>query len=388
VIEDGTKVETDTSRTVDTTAFDGVWSQQDETPEIEAARTGGEPAPDTAPETGAAPASSPEPEAITREDGATWSEKAQRWYKDGKIVAGEKPETPVAPSTPSVTPEAPKVEGVVAPEAPKVEPPAPVVEPFTFRANGQKHTIPGLVVPPEQQELVRALLVDGMNHRQNLPKLQTEWKQKLAQAESLVAARTEKYNRAAVHLFDKLKALLAENPAELEMTKRELALMLKEADLTVPRAPEPAAQAEPGGVDESAARATLAGYVKELFEDTKDAAKLFTPEDRKDFEAHVQDLIESFFVEHEGEIVLAEHKVEALFKRELTKLQRAHQAREDATRAAQKLTEAARFNAATNAPVKPPVAARPKPALAAAPSGAAKTPDQLFREAWENADED
>ena len=107
--------------------------------------------PDIAPETGVAPASSPEPEAITREDGATWSEKAQRWYKDGKIVAGEKPETAVPPSTASPTPEPPKVEAV-APEAPKTETPV-APEPFTFRVNGQKHAIPGLVVPPEQQNV-------------------------------------------------------------------------------------------------------------------------------------------------------------------------------------------------------------------------------------------
>ena len=343
------------------------------TPAVES-RTGEEPAPDGGTNTAATPAP------IVREDGASWSEKAQRWYKDGKIVAGEAPAPKVEQAPEALTP------APVA-EVPKVEAPAPVVaEPFTFRANGQRHAIPGLVVPPEQQELVRSLLVDGVNHRQNFGRMQAEWKQKLTQAEQMVEAKSGKYNKAAVYLFDKLQTLMAEQPQELEMTRRELALMLKEADLTIPKAPE-SAQADDGGVDEGAARSTLSGYVRELFEDTQDAAKYFTPEDRKDFEAHVQELIESFFVEHEGEIVMDERKVEAHFKRQLGLLQRAHQARETVTRDVQKAKAAAAFNAAQTLTPKAspvPTTRKPTPALAAA-SGKTEKPwskrvDDIFAE--------
>jgi ribosomal protein S4 len=324
---------------------------------------------------------------VTREDGATWSEKAQRWYKDGKIVSGE------APAKVEQAPEA--VTPVVA-EAPKApEAPAPVVaEPFPIRVNGQRILVPGITVAPEHQDAVRALLVDAYNHRQNFPRMQAEHKQALAQAEAKGKAEAETWfslmSRTYKILTDpEAVAALAQDPREIQFLKRELQLAFDAAQLrsqSLSPASEPAEEVDL----EPAARATLAGYVKELFEDNAEASRYFTPEDRQAFERDVQELVEAFFVERDGEIMLNEVKVEAQFKRQLGLLQRAHQARETAARDAEKQKAAAAFNAAQKPVVAtPPTPPRPKPALAAAPSGAKpKGWDQVVKDIWNDDDEE
>lgn len=307
---------------------------------------------------------------------------------DGRVVSKEEAEKIKAQAVPAEP--AALVEAPVAPVTPDPVPVTPAAEPFTFRANGQKHAIEGLTVAPEKAELVRSLLVDGMNHRQNFPRMQAEWKQRLAQAEQMVEAKSGKYNKASVVLWDKLSQLLADQPQELEMTRREVALMLKEADMAIPQ--QPTAQPE---VDEAqmeqAARATLTGYVEELFEDTPSAKQFFTDEDKKDFAAAVQHRLNAYFVEHQGEIVLDTEAVKKDFEREIRLAQRAHQARETAARDAQKAKQAAAFNAAqvakptaTATPTKP----KPTPARAAAPSGQKPGWDQSFKSAWEDEAED
>lgn len=334
------------------------------------------------PEGEAAAAEAPAP--ITREDGATWSEKSQRWHKDGKIVAGEPPvveskvEQAATPATPVVAP--------VTPEPAPVTPPAE----FTFRANGQKVSIPGLVVPPEQQEYVRNLLVAGMNHHQNFPRMQAEWKQKLQAAEQMAEAKSSKYNKASVFLWDKLATVLQDAPAELQMLQREVALMLKEADLALPRAGAPAQPEVNEQQIEQAARHTLSSYVNELFEDTPDAAKYFTAEDRRELAAAMDQLLTAYFEQVDGEIMLDTEKVKAHFTRELNLLKRSHQARENAAREAKAAKEAAAFNrgqqpTAAQTPVK---TVTPKPVATTAPSGKPKGWDQSFKSAWDEDDEE
>jgi hypothetical protein len=368
------------------TDFDSILNEPDEpeTPVVEATEPPAEPTPEPQTEVVAeAPVAEAQPEAaapITREDGATWSEKASRWYKDGKIVAGEAPAAPVTPAPEAVTP-TPVV------EAPKVETPAPVAEPFAFRVNGKRYEIPGLVVPPEQSERVRQLLINGANHEQNFPRLQSESKQKLAQAEQRVEAVKGKYNAASVFLFDRLSQVLAEQPQELEMVKRELALMLKEADLTIPKS-APAADAEPEGVSEEAARAELATGLRELHEDLP-GAKILSAEDRAEMEQAIQADIESYFVQREDGIYLDTYKLKARYERDLKIYTRAHQAKETAARDAKKVQDAARFNAGANAGhAAPPAPSKPKPALAAAPSGQKPDWDQRVNQIWREDDDE
>jgi hypothetical protein len=303
---------------------------------------------------------------------------------DGRVVSKEEAERIKALAVPA-TPEAVVPEVPVTPEPPAV---TPAPEPFTFRVNGKRHEIPGLVVPPDQQERIRALLVNGMNHEQNFPRMQQEWKQRLQQAEQMADAKSSKYNKASVFLWDKVATLLQDSPAELQMLQREVALMLKEADLSLPKAAAPAQPEVNEQEMEQAARVTLTGYVNELLEDTPDAAKLFSAEDRKDLEQAFQSRLNAYFTEHEGEIVLDMHTAKRDFERELRIQQRSHQAREAAARDAQKAKAAAAFNAAqvTKPTASTPSKPKPTPAPVAAPSGQRPGWDQSFKSAWNEDD--
>jgi hypothetical protein len=88
--------------------------------------------------------------------------------------------------------------------------------------------------------------------------------------------------------------------------------------------------------------------------------------------------------------VLDTHAARKDFERELRIQQRAHQAREAATRDAQKAKEAGRFNAAqAGKPATPPPATRkPTPVPVTVPSGKLKGWDQDFKSAWSDEDED
>lgn len=407
IAEEGTKVETDTSRSLSSTSFDAAFADDEtdtpeptETPVAETVEAqepeadAGTVAPD--------PAVSDSP-TLTLPEGYKLDSLGRVHGPDGRILNKEEAEAikaqgvpgPVVEVAPPVAP--PKVE-----EAPKVE---AVAEPFRFRVNGERFEIPGLVVPPEQSERVRQLLIQGVNHERNFPRVQAEYKQKLAVETQRAEAMKAKYNKPAVHLLDRMdaapdwffsriqnadlrEALVSEWQREMGYLTKEIGFMLREADMNTPKAP---AQPEAATVDpqqeELAYRGLLRGYVDELLTDSPDA-KLFTEQDRKDFHEAAQQMAAAYFVEHEGETVLDERRVEAHFRRELALLQRAHAARDEAARESQKIKAAAAFNSAANTPVQPPSQPRPKPALVAAPSGTAKTKDQLFNEAWNNDDDE
>jgi hypothetical protein len=336
-------------------------------------RTGGEPAPDAAPQGDAPPAP-----AAGLPEGYKLDALGRVHGPDGRVVSKEEAEkikaqaVPVVPSTPvEPTP-------VVPPTPEPVAPPAP--ESFTFRANGQRMSLP-IVVPPEHHAKVRELLASGAAW----PAQRAQYEQRIKQAETAGSARSEKYNRASIFLLDKVEQLLAENPAELGMVRREIALMLKEADLTIP----PAATASDDGPSEDDAKATIAGSLRELYEDTPEA-KVLSEKDRAEILQAITDDLNAYFTEHEGEIVLDFYKLRARFTRELTSYQRAAQARDDASRAAEAKRTAAAFNAANapkpTAPTPKPIA--PKPVVTTAPSGQRPGWDKSFDAVWKNTDDE
>lgn len=397
--------------------FDSILDEADETEPVVESTTSTETEPvaeAVAEETPVAAVDVPEGEATPAEatptlpDGYKLDALGRVHGPDGRVVSKEEAERIKAQAVP-VAPEP------VVPEVAPVTPePAPVTPPaeFTFRANGQKVSIPGLVVPPEQQEYVRNLLVAGMNHHQNFPRMQAEWKQKLAAAEQMATAKAERYHRPALaaanavipgrngEMPSLLSAILADIPAEYQRTvadrwyreaeylRRDMAHLMREADMKMPASQPPAEPQANEQQIEQAARATLSGYVNELFEDTPDAAKYFTAEDRKELAAAMDTLLAAYFDQIDGEIMLDTEKVKAHFNRELNLLKRSHQAREVATRDAQKAKQAAAFNAAQK-PIaaQPPAPRKPTPAVAAVPSGKPKGWDQDFKSAWYDDDE-
>lgn len=335
-----------------------------------------------------------EAQPITREDGAVWSPNAKRWYRDGKIVAGEAPaETPSEPSIPSV-PAAPPVA-----EAPKVE--APAGEPFVVRGGGQRHQIPGatvdalgrVTIAPEAVPQIKALFAAGIQHNANYGREKQEWTQKIAMAEQRGESRAKMYNEVATSLFDKvmddnwLQSLIDNPHREREFLRRELALSLERAKMSIPQqaaAPEP----QPEQIEQAFGQ-TLSRELDELLEDAPRG--ILTAEDIADMKAAFGRRMSAYAAEVDGEIMLDTHALKADFDREVKLAQRAAQQAIDAQKAAEKARAAAAFNAAT-APKSPaPTPRKPTPTLVPATKPSGKTPDwdQSFKSAWtSDADED
>lgn len=323
-----------------------------------------------------------EAQPITREDGAVWSEKAKRWYLDGKIVSGEAPTVPSEPSAPSVADPAPIV------EAPKVE--APIGEPWTVRGGGGKHAIPGafvtptgdIVVKPEGQAQVKALIAAGIQHNQNYPRERQSFQQQIRDAEARGEARAGKYNKASVYLYDRLASILSEHPQELDMIRRELAVELKAADLDIPRASAPQ-DAQPEQI-EQAFGATVNGYLDELIEDAPRG--VLTPDDVTDLRATFARRMVAYAAEVDGQVMLDTHAMKADFEREVRLAQRAAVKAAEARQQAERKAKAAAFNAAntTSAPAVPPKKPTPKPVHATVPSGKKPSWDQQIKSAWDD----
>lgn len=328
-----------------------------------------------------------EAQPITRDDGAVWSENAKRWYLNGKIVAGEAPAAPSEASVPSVaaplTPEAP-----VAPIVPTF-----AGDPFEVRGGGRKHAIPGAVIdkdgwvhiPPDAKGQTASLLAAGIHHNSTWQQERQTFQQQIQQAEARAELRSKKYNDASVFLFDKLAGFLGDHPQELSMIQRELGLMLKSADLDIPKTP---AQPEVSQEQiEQRFAATLTDYIDEVLETVPGG--LFTAEDIADLKATAQRRMAAYAAEHEGDLVLDTHAVKADLAREVKLAQRAQQKALEATTAAQKAKAAAAFNAANTPkpPAVPPRKPSPTPAHAAAPSGQKPSWDQAVKRAWADDDD-
>lgn len=275
-----------------------------------------------------------------------------------------------------------------SPPSPTPATPAPSTppgEPFVFRADGQKIPIPGaslspdgsLKVPAEQVPAIRQLLAEGVAHRGSWRQKEQDFERRVQEAGAVQEARATKYNHAAIHLLGIVEQLMAENPRELDLVRKEVGIMLREADLKAPRIEQPKAEPPSGEQLEQAARQTLDGYLDELLETPQARAVYATEEARRAVKARYGKLLNAFFQEQEGgDVVLHENAVDAVFMEELQDKLAAREATEKARKAAE-------FNAKRAQPAAPvpPVVSGKAPPAAPAPSTAKYTD----RDAWRRA---
>lgn len=303
-----------------------------------------------------------------------------RFVKADGSLASDAEQAAMEAATPPASP---------PPAATPPAPPAPAGEPITFRAAGQRYPIPGSAIdangnwtiPAEQTAQIRQLLAEGVEYRTNWRKKEQDWKTQVESAGATERARAEKYNRAAVLMFERMAnqewlAAAANDPREVEYLRRELELELKSADLKAPRpAVMPAQQQDPAQQSaalEQAARATLEDEIELLLE-TPNARALYTsPDDRKALLARYQRRLNAYFTEHEGEIVLDRQILREDFEEEVTARQQMQKAAEDARKAVE-------FNARRNAP---PPAAPPVVSTKAPPAVATTVNVPRDREDW------
>jgi hypothetical protein len=247
-------------------------------------------------------------------------------------------------------------------------PPQPASAPgeaFVFRADGQKIPVPGaalssdgtLTIPADQVPAIRQLLAEGISHRGSWRQREQEYKQQIESASATERARSDKYNRASVLLWERVTdpnwlAAAVADPREVEYLRRELDLELKTADLKAP-APRATPRSDPAEQQqqlEQSARSVLDEEV-ELLLDGPHARALYTSaEDRKALLARYQRRLNAYFTEHEGEIVLDRQVLREDFEEEL-------KLRQGAAKTASANAKAKEFNDRRNAPAvaAPPV---------------------------------
>jgi hypothetical protein len=273
--------------------------------------------------------------------------------RDGSPVAPdeqarlEAAATPV-PATPTTPP---------APAPPVV----PAGEPFVFRAEGQKIPIPGaslsdqgLHVPIDQVPAIRQLLAEGMAHRGSWRQKEAEFNRRIEEASTVEKARADRYNAAAVFLFDKvndptwLQQLVNDPERELGLLRRELGLELKTREMQAPKAQTPAAP-QPQEVDEAqltqAFSAALLDEVDELLEDPRYKG-LFSPEDIKELKDDYTARMAAYAHVDNGQYFVDRETVKRAFDREVKTQQRIKQAAAEAQKARE-------FNEKRNAPAAP-----------------------------------
>lgn len=294
---------------------------------------------------------------------------------------------PKTDGSPATDPASAAVPAPATPPASVVSsPPVPAGEPFVFRADGQKIPIPGstvdseghLRIPSGQVPAVRQLLAEGMAHRGSWRQREADYKQQIEQASAVEKARADKYNHAAVFLFDKvndpnwLQALVNDPERELALLKRELGLELKTREIATP---QPVAVQAPQVPDEQqveqAARSVLEEEVEMLLESPL-ARSVYTAEERETVMKRYQRRIGAYFVEHEGGPALDRHALKEDFEDELNQRK---QVREQLTATA----KAKEFNDKRNQPPAnvPPVVSTK------GPGGNATAPKKYdTREAW------
>ena len=286
--------------------------------------------------------------------------------------------TPVAPDEQAAL-EAQALAPATATTSPAAPTPTTTAgEPFVFRADGQKIPIPGstlapdgsLSIPPDQVPVIRQLLAEGVSHRGSWRQKEQEYQRRIEEASSVEKARADKYNHAAVFLFDKvndpnwLQALVNDPERELGLLRRELGLELKQREIVAPRVQEQVQQQEPDEAQLTAAfGAALTDEVDELLEDPR-IRGVFSPEDVKDLKDDFIARMAAYAAQIDGEYFVDRQAVKRAFDREVKLLQRAQKAREDAVKAAE-------FNArrAQPAPNLPPVVSTKAPPAAPATAG-------------------
>ena len=266
-------------------------------------------------------------------------------------------------------------------------PPPPKGDPFVFRADGQKIPVPGatltadgaLTIPPDQVPGIRQLLAEGVTYRGSWRQKEQDFQRQIQEATSVEKARAEKYNNAAVILWNRVEQLLADSPQELALFRREMDLELRSADLKIPKVAEPPKPITDDPVQlEKAARAGLDEYIEELLELPEAKAAGFTAEERQALKARFQRRLQAYYVEHPekaGEIVLDTELPLEDFRDELkTRAFYAKQAEEKA--------KATQFNAARATPV---VQAPPVVSTRGAGGSTAAPTQYSDREAWRKA---
>lgn len=321
-----------------------------------------------------APADSLEPAAETSAEPVAASETPAAQPRDpkGRFAPKASDSEPAsatpAEGDPAAAPPAPAPTEPIAALAPPAPPPD--TRPFTFRANGQQYPVEGasidsdgtLRIPPAQVGLVKQLLSEGVNHRQTFRQREQEFKQRVEEATQAGNARAEKYNKAAVMLWERLSdpnwvTAAAADPREIDYLRRELDLELKAADMTIPKAePKQEAAPDPQAI-EQAARGALDEELDDLFEGPE-ARTLFSAEERKQFKAKYQRILPAFFTERDGEILLDRHILSEHFTEELNARKKARDERAQLAAAARK-NEA--LNAKPNVPSVVPAKGSPTP---------------------------
>lgn len=251
---------------------------------------------------------------------------------------------------------------VVASPPPVTETTTAKADPFIFRGDGQRYPIPGatvsadgtLTIPADQVPNVRQLLAEGVAHRGSWREQQQQAKAATETATATEKARAEKYNAAAVLLWDHLTnpewlAAAVQSPERLEILRERLEVALQRSDLSVPKGAAPAATdvATDDPRLEQSARAALEEEVELLLEGPA-ARGFYTPEQRTALLKQYQRRLNAYFVEHEGQVVLDRHVLAEDFADELAQRQ-ALRGVGDADRKAKE------FNARRNQPPAPAV---------------------------------
>ncbi len=246
----------------------------------------------------------------------------------------------------------------------------PTGEPFVFRADGQKIPIPGasltadgaLAIPPDQVPVIRQLLAEGMAHRGSWRQKEADYQRQVSEAGAVEKANAEKYNGAALWLFDKLNddnflmALATDPSRERAYLRRELGLMLSEAAAKAPR-PSAQPQTQQAEPDEAAVEQAFTSALTEELDDLMDDPQvkaLFAAEDRTEIQQAFRDNMAAFAAMHEGELKLDLHKLKKAFDREVGLHRKAKQAQVDA----QKATAFNDARKPTNTPIAPALSTR------------------------------
>lgn len=300
------------------------------------------------PDASAAATSSPTDEAVGSD--RPRDERGRFLKRDG---------SPVAPD------EQAKLEAEAVPAIPTTpKPPAPMVpagEPFVFRADGQKIPIQGaslsetgLHIPIDQVPLIRQLLSEGVAHRGSWRQKEAEFNRRIEEASTVEKARADKYNAAAIFLFDKvndptwLQQLVNDPDRELGLLRRELGLELKTREIQAPRVQTPAAP-QPQEPDEAqltqAFGTVLHDEVDELLEDPR-LKGLFSPDDIKDLKDDFLARMPAYAHVENGQYFVDREAVKRAFDREVKTQQRIKQAAAEAAKARE-------FNEKRNAPAAP-----------------------------------
>jgi hypothetical protein len=258
------------------------------------------------------------------------------------------------PATPTTSP---------APQPPS----SPAGEPFVFRADGQKIPIPGsmltadgaLSIPADQVPVIRQLLAEGVAHRGSWRQKESEYQRRIEEAGSVEKAKADKYNQAAMHLFDTvnnpewLQTLVNDPERTLAYLRKDLGYLLKEADLKAPQPKTVQTPQQPQEVDQAQLAQAFGKALSEEIEDRLDDPKvkaLFSPEERKELTEAFVEQMNAFYAEHEGQVSISLDALDKAFQREVRKQQMIKQAAAEAAKARE-------FNEKRNAPAPtlPPV---------------------------------